>query len=78
MPASSGAWMPPAQTTVRVRISVPSLSFTRSGAISLTPVPSRRLHAAVLQLVGGVGVGLVGERREHDRAVVDEVDARSG
>ncbi len=28
LPTSSGAWMPPAHTTVRVRISMPSLSVT--------------------------------------------------
>ena len=41
----SGAWMPPAHTTVRVRIVVPSLSVTWPAAISLTPVPSTQCHA---------------------------------
>ena len=54
---------------------MPSLSVTRSAVISLTPGRQAQDHAVVLELAGGVGVGLVGEGGEDDRAVVDEVDA---
>ena len=66
--------MPPAHTTVRVRISAPSLSMTRSSRISFTPVAEPELHAEVGEPLGRVALRLLGEGAQHRRAVVDQVD----
>ena len=54
---------------------MPSLSVTRSGGDLGDAGGEAQDHAVVLELAGGVGVGLLGEGGEDDRAVVDEVDA---
>ena len=64
---------PPAQTTQWDRISAPSANTTRSASTSVTDCAEQELDALLVEHLGGVLVGLVGEGRQHDVAVVDEV-----
>jgi hypothetical protein len=73
--ASEAAITPPAQITVRVTSTVPSLSTTLSGVTSTTPVPRCSRTPLALQDLRRVVVRAVGERAEQGVRVVDQVDA---
>ena len=66
--------MPPAHTTVRVRISEPSESTTRSGSMPSTVTPSRSFTPAFSRTFEAYSCALSENGAEHDLGRVDEVD----